>query len=235
MKQTVEEVAYDYATNKTKFRKDVLKEVDADTYVSRHADSMEDFQCGAEWQSKQSPWINVKERLPEEEQKIFVLTMGYGVPYIQKETFRRSNNLDIKGIWTHGNSIVLAWLPIPSFDDILKNRIRKDFSFCTGSIIGSVEIIDCVQNHPSIWAEKGVYNWVLANPILYENPIKDVKGKLSFWDYPGIKEVKIECPECGSIEIAVEDYTTAPFPTYLHRCNKCEHVIIESEWKEVKL
>lgn len=51
--------------------------------------------------------------------------MGYGVPYIQKETFRRSNNLDIKGIWTHGNSIVLAWLPIPSFDDILKNNNKK--------------------------------------------------------------------------------------------------------------
>ena len=83
------------------------------------------FIKGAEWQAKQSPWINVKERLPEEEQKIFVLTMGYGVPYIQKETFRRSNNLDIKGIWTHGNSIVLAWLPIPSFDDILKNNNKK--------------------------------------------------------------------------------------------------------------
>ena len=54
MKQTVEEAAYDYATNKTKFRKDVLKEVDADTYVSRHADSMEDFQCGAEWKNKKS-------------------------------------------------------------------------------------------------------------------------------------------------------------------------------------
>ena len=126
MKQTVEEAAYDYATNKTKFRKDVLKEVDADTYVSRHADSMEDFQCGAEWQSKQSPWINVKERLPEEEQKIFVLTMGYGVPYIQKETFRRSNNLDIKGIWNHGNSTVLASIPIPAFDNILKNN-NKNF------------------------------------------------------------------------------------------------------------
>lgn len=122
MKQTVEEAAYDYATNKTKFRKDVLKEVDADTYVSRHADSMEDFQCGAEWQSKQSPWINVKERLPEEEQKIFVLTMGYGVPYIQKETFRRSSNLDTKERWIHGNSIVLAWFPIPSFDEILKSN-----------------------------------------------------------------------------------------------------------------
>lgn len=84
-----------------------------------------DFISGAEWQSKQSPWISVKERLPEEGQKVFVLTMGYGVPYIQKETFRRSNNLDIKGIWTHGNSIVLAWLPIPSFDDILKNNNKK--------------------------------------------------------------------------------------------------------------
>lgn len=124
MKQTVEEAAYDYATNKTKFRKDVLKEVDADTYVSRHADSMEDFQCGAEWQSKQSPWISVKERLPEEEQKVFVLTMCYGVPYIQNETFRRSNNLDTKGMWIHGNSIVLAWLPIPSFDDILEENRR---------------------------------------------------------------------------------------------------------------
>lgn len=84
-----------------------------------------DFISGAQWQSKQSPWISVKERLPEEGQKVFVLTMGYGVPYIQKETFRRSNNLDIKGIWTHGNSIVLAWLPIPSFDDILKNNNKK--------------------------------------------------------------------------------------------------------------
>ena len=104
----------------------------------------------------------------------------------------------------------------------------------TGAIIGSVEIVDCVQNHPSVWAEKGVYNWVLANSILYENPIENVKGKLSFWDYSGIKEVKIECPECGSIEIPVEDYTTAPFPTYLHRCNKCEHVIMESEWNVIK-
>ncbi len=57
----------------------------------------------------------------------------------------------------------------------------------TGSIIGSVKIVDCVQNHPSVWAEKGVYNWVLANPILFEKPIP-AKGKLSFWDYSGVIE-----------------------------------------------
>lgn len=103
-----------------------------------------------------------------------------------------------------------------------------------GSIIGSVEIVDCSINHPSIWAEKGIYNWILANPILFNKPIENVKGKLSFWDYPGINEVKIECPECGSIEIAIEDYTTAPFPTFLHSCNKCGYVIMESEWNVIE-
>jgi ASCH domain protein len=60
-----------------------------------------------------------------------------------------------------------------------ENKEWKDFSFCTGSIIGSIEIVDCVQNHSSIWAEKEVYNWVLANPILFESPIENVKGRLS--------------------------------------------------------
>ena len=64
---------------------------------------------------------------------------------------------------------------------------RDDFPFVDkltrSAIIGSVEIVDCVINHPSIWAEKGVYNWVLANPILFEKPILNVKGKLGFWDY----------------------------------------------------
>ena len=54
MKQTVEEAAYDYAAQKTKFRNDVLKEVDADDYISRHSDCMEDFQCGVQWQAKQA-------------------------------------------------------------------------------------------------------------------------------------------------------------------------------------
>lgn len=38
----------------------------------------------------------------------------------------------------------------------------------------------------------------------------------------------------GSIEIAIEDYTTAPFPTFLHSCNKCGYVIMESEWNVIE-
>lgn len=72
---------------------------------------------------------------------------------------------------------------------------QKDYSY--SAIIGSVEIVDCVVCHPSIWAEKRegrlnsakqwiekpIYNWVLANPVLFAKPITNVKGKLSFWDY----------------------------------------------------
>lgn len=132
MKQTVEEAAYDYATNKTSFRKDVLKEVDADTYVSRHADSMEDFQCGAEWQSKQSPWISVKERLPEENENIIIMCEhgaifngtycnevwfcmdGY-IHDIYKSNPIYSSMSSIPSLWEP-----VAWMPIPSFDDMLE-------------------------------------------------------------------------------------------------------------------
>lgn len=65
------------------------------------------------------------------------------------------------------------------------------------AVIGEVDIVDCVVNHPSVWAdksnpspdwtdgasyiegEKPIWNWVLANPVLYEEPILNVKGKLS--------------------------------------------------------
>lgn len=82
-----------------------------------------------------------------------------------------------------------------------------DFLEPKGAIIGSVEIVECVLNHSSIWAEETklptigdvledihflgkvqkpnpiIYNWVLANPILFDEPIMNVKGKLGFWEY----------------------------------------------------
>ena len=73
--------------------------------------------------------------------------------------------------------------------------IFEEWEYHTGAIIGEVDIVDCVINHPSIWAEKTempagvymgekpIYNWVLANPVLYDEPILNVKGKLSFWEF----------------------------------------------------
>lgn len=51
------------------------------------------------------------------------------------------------------------------------------------AIIGSVEIVDCVPDSKSIWAEPCGWHWVLKNPVLFDKPILGVKGKLSFWEY----------------------------------------------------
>ena len=68
------------------------------------------------------------------------------------------------------------------------------------AIIGSVEIIDCIINHPSIWAEqtglgeqlmnKCTWNWVLANPKLFALPTENVKGRLSFWNYELLNQIQ---------------------------------------------
>lgn len=116
MKQTVEEAArenilFNHRTvDRTLIGKDLAKFGEMN------------FVQGAEWQSKQSPWISVKERLPEEGQKVFVLTMCCGVSRILIERFYKINAFDKDNRWIFGNSIVLAWFPIPSFDDILEEN-----------------------------------------------------------------------------------------------------------------
>ena len=98
----------------------------------------------------------------------------------------------------------------------IPNKMPLQNNIVNGAIIGSVEIVDCVVNHTSIWAEKTklptigdvledihflgkvqkpnpiIYNWVLANPILFDEPITNVKGKLGFWDYE-FSEDDYEC------------------------------------------
>lgn len=137
MKQTVEEAArenilFNHRTvDRTLFGKDLAKFGEMN------------FVQGAEWQSKQSPWISVKERLPEKTKYDWVLVIirdkrdGFiGLPQIGElrsdgfwhtresddfntEQFRREyGTTDALGVFLHQE--VLAWLPIPSFDDILE-------------------------------------------------------------------------------------------------------------------
>ncbi len=65
-----------------------------------------------------------------------------------------------------------------------KNKLYGDNEELPQSaIIGSVVIADCVQNHPSVWAEKECWNWVLTDAVLFDKPVLNVKGKLGFWNY----------------------------------------------------
>lgn len=114
MKQTVEEAAkenilFNHRTvDRTLFGKDLAKFGEMN------------FVQGAEWQSKQSPWISVKERLPEEDGYYFV-TDGDVVEKVY--FFKKWNKFASTRYYPHlfyDEGVIKAWLPIPSFDDILE-------------------------------------------------------------------------------------------------------------------
>lgn len=78
----------------------------------------EGFITGADWQAKQSPWISVEERLPENEDRVLVLCKMKRF----NSYFTLLNNY-IDGEWetkTLAYYDTIAWMPIPSFDEILK-------------------------------------------------------------------------------------------------------------------
>ena len=56
------------------------------------------------------------------------------------------------------------------------------------AIIGHVDIVNCIskarngKGSDSIWAEPDCFHWILRNPVLFDKPIFNVRGKLSFWD-----------------------------------------------------
>jgi len=123
MKQTVEEAAKKYSNDCRN------RQLHCEPYC------IVDFISGAEWQSKQSPWISVKERLPEEGQRILVGFLYY-YKYADREV-ESPKHIDIftyeNGWWiddsdnayrgkevTEDDIKVICWQPIPSFDEILE-------------------------------------------------------------------------------------------------------------------
>lgn len=119
MKQTVKEAAkenilFNHRTvDRTLFGKDLAKFGEIN------------FVQGAEWQSKQSPWISVKERLPEPNKLVLcrmvsngAIVSGYIVvssgrsPYVATDggfEFEDWNDYECD-----------MWMPIPSFEGILE-------------------------------------------------------------------------------------------------------------------
>lgn len=113
MKQTVEEAAKEYYERyKIHLAKDIFRPRVVDI-----------FKSGAEWQSKQSPWISVKERLPEEGNPVLI-RLKDGVIRIACYDIEEDSNIDF---WNDNYAYetfepwdVTHWKEIPSFDEILE-------------------------------------------------------------------------------------------------------------------
>lgn len=131
IKQTVEEAAHFFAESRSS--------------GSAFPAYYHGFIAGAEWQAKQSPWIRVKDRLPEKGEYDWVLVLlrdkrdGFiGIPEIGElredgfwhtkmsdtfntPSFRRTyNTTDVLGEFL--NQEVIAWMPIPSFNEIIESN-----------------------------------------------------------------------------------------------------------------
>lgn len=90
------------------------------------------FRKGAEWHAKQSPWISVKERLPDDNENIIIVCQHGAIfngTYCNGIYFCMDGYIHdmYKGcpIYSSMSSIPplwkpVAWMPIPSFDEILE-------------------------------------------------------------------------------------------------------------------
>lgn len=115
MKHTVEEAAHSFAESRSS--------------GSLFPAYYQGFIAGAEWQSKQSPWISVKERLPKDfKTKLILLKNGkVRTALLDSNYYPHNNEFEIIYFWhdredneSFDLEDVVAWMPIPSFDEILE-------------------------------------------------------------------------------------------------------------------
>ena len=105
---------------------DAAKEAAEYCYECQYDNSLEmrlvkeAFRQGAEWQSKQSPWISVKEKAGCDTSDDCIVMVANGdifkAYFSSKNKWMKSN----RGYYDEVIDDVVAWMPIPSFDDILE-------------------------------------------------------------------------------------------------------------------
>ncbi|MFV0587513.1 RNA-binding protein [Bacteroides reticulotermitis] len=170
-----------------------------------------------------------------------------GIKDIENRTWRLPEKMNGERVLIHASGGPL--MPIAGhyghlFDhpqyETLRVKMGLDFfnkELHTSAIIGSVVFTDCVINHPSAWAEKTevladesglpyygnpIYNWVSSYPILFDKPILNVKGRLSFWNYPNIgcgpDEEGVQTCNC---QLAVDERFQVVALGYEYRCRYC--------------
>ena len=123
MKQTVEEAARTHWSEST-YNKDTELAYDERDSIAIKAlaksVALRDFKKGAEWQPRQSPWISVEDKAGcDTSGDCIVMVMNGDIfkAYFSSENkWMKSNG----GYYDEVIDDVVAWFPIPSFDEILE-------------------------------------------------------------------------------------------------------------------
>ncbi len=111
MKQTVEEAAKKYADR-------IYQPVDRGVL---HKETQKDFIAGAKWQSEQSPWVNVKERLPDENEIVLCRMVSNeaivsGYIFVSPDNYVCVSTLPDFEFEDYGGYVCDMWMPIPKFN-----------------------------------------------------------------------------------------------------------------------
>jgi hypothetical protein len=82
-----------------------------------------------------------------------------------------------------GNLLIHSGLSQKSMDSLMPTKLIMPLGFPFGSILGSVELVDCITDSDSEWAMPGYYHWILENPVVLDRPFP-IKGRLGLWTAP---------------------------------------------------
>ena len=112
MKQTLKEAAKEYA-NENCWIPEELHDSEIPDYMEHFANH---FIAGAEWHAKQSPWISVEDRLPDNQDIVLVRDEydRFCTAYLHGKN---------SGFITYGEDAynffgeITHWMPIPKFDE----------------------------------------------------------------------------------------------------------------------
>lgn len=117
MKQTVEEAAREYA-NENCWIPEELHDSEIPDYIEHFA---KHFMAGAEWQAKQSSWISVKERLPEESEFVLCRMVSNeaivgGYIFVSPDGLPCVATLPNFEFDDYGGYVCDMWMPMPKFN-----------------------------------------------------------------------------------------------------------------------
>ena len=121
-KQTVKEAAIEarMASAETLTTYGTHTSLDDFEYLSHDEIAEAAFVKGTKWQSKQSPWISVKEKAGCDTSDDCIVMVANGdifkAYFSSKNKWMKSND----GHYDEVIDDVVAWFPIPSFDEILE-------------------------------------------------------------------------------------------------------------------